>query len=117
MKMEPTVRLHRSIMNRLDYPVNLIGQTAHVQVYLAKSLVPAGSSLAKKVLQGCESDYLQIQRFFGGITTPKLVCVIAPLEPSHNGTGGAYHYACSDPVLYCDANLMFWSNTCKQRVG
>ncbi len=88
-----------------DYPAILRGTTTHFQVYYDPALGTNGTQAADAVLATCEQDYATLQSWFGGITPPGLPIqvVIAPLDPSGNGGGGAYHYGCSAVTLYCDA--------------
>jgi hypothetical protein len=87
-----------------DYPVVQEGNTAHFVVHYDPALGPNGKSCADGVLASCESDYAQISTWFGGIDSPTLPVniVIAALDPSRQGAGGAYHYGCSAVDLYCD---------------
>jgi hypothetical protein len=103
--MLPMRQLYRRAAHGYDYPSTPVGQTAHVNVSVANELGAAGTKLARKVLQGVDGDYQQLQSLFGGLSTPLMTVIVAPLSVAHDGSGGAYHYGCSDPVLYCDADL------------
>jgi hypothetical protein len=87
-----------------DYPVVQEGSTAHFVVYYDPALSSDGKSCADGVLATCENDYNQTSVWFGGINSPLLPVniIIAPLDPSHQGQGGAYHYGCNAVDLYCD---------------
>jgi len=87
-----------------DYPVTQEGATANFVVYYDPALGPNGKSCADGVLATCENDYAQISTWFGGIASPTLPVniIIAALDPSGQGGGGAYHYGCSAVDLYCD---------------
>ena len=63
-----------------------------------------GKSCADGVLATCENDYSQTSAWFGGIASPTLPVniLIAALDPSGQGGGGAYHYGCIAVDLYCD---------------
>jgi len=100
-----TGQLYRRAVSGFDYPSTQVGQTAHVSVLAANALGPSGVQLAQRVLQGVEQDYLRLQSLFGAIQTPAMTVIVAPLSAGHDGSGGAYHHACSDPVFYCDADL------------
>jgi hypothetical protein len=86
-----------------DYPVVEEGQTKHFVAYRDPSLGPDGTSCADAVLATCENDYTQTQAWFG-IDAPQLPIdiIIAALDASGQGGGGAYHYGCSATDLYCD---------------
>lgn len=87
-----------------DYPVVTEGDSAHFVVMYDPSLGPDGKSCADGVLGSCENDYAQTSMWFGGIDSPTLPVnvIIAALDPSGQGGGGAYHYGCSAVDLYCD---------------
>jgi hypothetical protein len=74
----------------------ILGQTTHVSVLSANALGAAGVQLAQRVLQGVEPDYQRLQGLFGGLVTPGMTLVVAPLSAAHDGSGGPYHHACSD---------------------
>jgi len=86
-----------------DYPVVQEGQTTNFVVFRDSSLGPDGTSCADGVLATCENDYAQTAAWFG-IAAPQLPIniIIAALDPSGQGGGGAYHYGCSAIDLYCD---------------
>ncbi len=90
-----------------DYPVTLRGSTPHFNVYYDPAL-PAGAAVADGILATCERDFGTMQWYFGGIAPPALPfnIVIAPLDPSGRGYGGAYHYGCSAVDLYLDAKTV-----------
>ncbi len=87
-----------------DYPVVQEGQTTNFVVYYDPSFGANGKSAADGELAVCENDYGQTSAWFGGITSPTLPVnvILAPLDPSGQGGGGAYHYGCSAVDLYCD---------------
>jgi hypothetical protein len=61
----------------------------------------------------CEADYSTLQSYFGGITPAGLPIqvVVAPLDASGNGGGGAYHATCASVTLYCDVKWLPALNT------
>jgi hypothetical protein len=87
-----------------DYPVVQEGQTAHFIINYDPSLGPDRKSCADGELAVCENDYAQTSAWFGGIDSPTLPInlILAALDPSGQGGGGAYHYGCSAVDLYCD---------------
>jgi len=87
-----------------DYPVWQEGTTEHFVVYYDPSLASDGKSCADGILSTCENDYAQTSVWFGGIDSPTLPVnvIIAALDPSGQGGGGAFHYGCSAVDLYCD---------------
>jgi hypothetical protein len=87
-----------------DYPVVQEGTTANFAVYYDPSLGSDGQSCADGVLATCENEYAQASAWFGGISSPTLPVniILAALDPSGQGSGGAYHYGCSAVDLYCD---------------
>jgi hypothetical protein len=103
--MLPLHQLYRRAVTGLDFPASPVGQTTHVSVLSANALGAAGVPLAQRVLQGVELDYQRLQGLFNGLLTPGMTLVVAPLSAAHDGSGGAYHHACSDTVFYCDADL------------
>jgi hypothetical protein len=91
-----------------DYPVVQEGQTANFVVYYDPALGSDGQSCADGVLATCENEYAQTSAWFGGINSPTLPInvILAPLDPSGQGGGGAYHYGCAAVDLYCDVKNM-----------
>jgi hypothetical protein len=90
-----------------DYPTQLTGTTqdGNVTVYYDPSLGQDGSDLAQQFLQGAAQAYGDTQAFFAVPGSPVNV-IIAALNGSTDGLGGAYHYGCNfNPGgdLYCDA--------------
>jgi hypothetical protein len=87
-----------------DYPADLEGSTANFAVYYDPALGGPGKSCADGMLATCEHDYAQVASWFGGIASPTLPVnvIIAPLDRSGQGGGGAYHYGCGAVDLYCD---------------
>lgn len=87
-----------------DYPVTQEGTTKNFVVYYDPALGAAGKSCADGMLATCENDYAQVSKWFGGIASATLPVnvIIAPLDSSGQGGGGAYHYGCSAVDLYCD---------------
>jgi hypothetical protein len=67
------------------------------------SLGANGQAIADGVLASCENEYNVLSFLFGGITPGPFNIIIAPLDPSGQGQGGAYHYGCGATDLYCDA--------------
>ncbi len=104
----------------LDYPTTFAGSTAHFCVYYdATTLGATGSTIANGVLATCENDYNTISAYFNGLqTTPVSTptnenptgtlynLIIAQLDPSGQGGGGAYHYGCGAGDLYLDAKTV-----------
>lgn len=90
--------------DKFDYPLTSIGSTASVDVVIADELRSSADALAQAVLAGVEADYQALLATWAGLAVPRPTCIIAPLSSASDGSGGAYHYACSDPVLYCDAD-------------
>ena len=86
-----------------DYPTVQEGSTADFVVFYDPSLGANGKSCADGVLATCENDYAQTAAWFG-IDAPKLPIniIIAALDSSGQGSGGAYHYGCDAIDLYCD---------------
>jgi len=91
-----------------DYPAVQEGQTQNFAVYYDPSLSPNGQSCADGILATCENDYAQTSAWFGGIASPTLPVniILAALDPSGQGGGGAYHYGCSAVDLYCDVKTV-----------
>lgn len=92
--------------DHFDYPAILRGTTPHFNVYYDDTALGAnGAAIADGVLATCEQDYNTMAGFFGGITPAGLPfnILIAALDPSGQGGGGAYHYGCGAVDLYCDA--------------
>jgi hypothetical protein len=88
---------------RFDYPVTMAGSTANSVVYYQTALGSLGSTIAEAVMGKFESDFARLTEFFGGAKLPKhLNIVIAALDPTQGGSGGAYHHSCSDETLYID---------------
>jgi hypothetical protein len=102
-----TIRPHRAIAERLDYPATQVGVTGNVTVSYASSLGPPGLALAQQLLAGAAKPYDDMQTLFataGGAVE----VVVAPLSTGHDGSGGAYHYGCdfsSGGTLYVDATF------------
>jgi hypothetical protein len=72
-------------------------------VYYDPFLGDAGKSCADGVLASCENDYQQTAAWFGSdVPTLPINIIIAALDPSGQGGGGAYHYGCDAVDLYCD---------------
>jgi hypothetical protein len=87
-----------------DYPATQEGATKNFVVYYDPALGANGKSCADGMLATCENDYSQTSTWFGGIASPALPVniLIAPLDSSGQGGGGAYHYGCNAVDLYCD---------------
>lgn len=99
-----------------DYPTTFAGQTAHYCVYYDSALGANGLTIANAVLANCENDYNTLVGWFGGLVpaanaTPTnenptgalFNVLIAALDPSGQGGGGAYHYGCAAGDIYIDA--------------
>ncbi len=89
-----------------DYPATLRGSTSHFNVYYDPSLGANGQTIADGVMASCENEYNILSFLFGGITPGPFNIIIAPLDPSGQGYGGAYHYGCGATDLYCDAKTV-----------
>ncbi len=89
-----------------DFPATLVGSTTHFTVYYDPGLGPNGLTIANGVLASCENEFNTLSFLFGGITPGPYNIIIAPLDPSGQGQGGAYHYGCSATDLYCDAKTV-----------
>lgn len=89
-----------------DYPATLEGSTTHFSVYYDPSLGANGQAIADGVLASCENEYNILSFLFGGLTPGPFNIIIAPLDPSGQGQGGAYHYGCGATDLYCDAKTV-----------
>ena len=88
------------------YPTTLEGSTAHFNVYYDPSLGANGQAIADGVLASCENEYNILSFLFGGITPGPFNIIIAPLDPSGQGGGGAFHFGCGATDLYCDAKTV-----------
>jgi hypothetical protein len=91
-----------------DYPnVVLQGSTQHFNVNYDTDLGADGQMIANGVLASCESEYNTLSFLFG-ITNPpqQFNIIIAPLDPSGQGSGGAFHYGCNGTDLYIDAKTV-----------
>jgi hypothetical protein len=92
-----------------DYPATLCGSTNHFKVYYDDTTLGAnGAAIADGVLATCENDYNTISRYFGGLKPASLPfnIIIAALDPSGQGGGGAFHYGCDGVDLSCDAKTV-----------
>ncbi len=89
-----------------DYPATLEGSTTHFSVYYDPSLGANGQAIADGVLASCENEYNILSFLFGGLTPGPFNIIIAPLDPSGQGQGGAFHYGCGATDLYCDAKTV-----------
>ena len=102
-----TIRPHRAISERLDYPATQVGVSGNVTVSYDSSLGAPGLSLAQRLLAGVTKPYDDMQTLFGTAGGATEV-VLAPLSTAHDGSGGAYHYGCdfsSGGILYVDATF------------
>lgn len=88
-----------------DYPTILKGSTAHFTVYYDPALGAQGQTIADGVLATCENEYNILSFLFGGISAGPFNIIIAALDSSGQGRGGAYHYGCAAADLYCDAKI------------
>jgi len=88
------------------YPTILRGSTAHFNVYYDPSLGVNGQTIADGVLASCENEYNILSFLFGGIAAGPFNIIIAPLDPSGQGFGGAFHFGCGATDLYCDAKTV-----------
>ena len=88
------------------YPTTLEGSTAHFNVYYDPSLGANGQAIADGVLASCENEYNILSFLFGGIAPGPFNIIIAPLDPSGQGGGGAFHFGCGATDLYCDAKTV-----------
>lgn len=89
-----------------DYPATLRGSTSHFNVYYDPSLGANGQTIADGVMASCENEYNILSFLFGGITPGPFNIIIAPLDPTGQGRGGAYHYGCGATDFYCDAKTV-----------
>lgn len=91
-----------------DYPAEFRGSTPHFRVYYDPALGASAVPAANAVLTNCEHDFAAVQAWFGGLTPPGMPfqIVVAPLDPSGNGGGGAYHWGCPATTIYCDARWL-----------
>ena len=88
-----TVHRKRPSRGPFDVPTTMEGSTTHCVVYYETTLGKEGSTIAKAVMQKCEADFAKLAGFFGGIRLPKpLNVIVAALERSGDGSGGAYHH-------------------------
>jgi hypothetical protein len=88
------------------YPATIQGSTTHFNVYYDPSLGANGQTIANGVLATCENEYNILSFLFGGITPGPFNIIIAPLDPSGQGQGGAFHFGCGATDLYCDAKTV-----------
>lgn len=96
-----TLRLSR-IQSGFDYPATLASSTTYCDIYYATSLGALGATCAANMRPEVDGQYSTCFQWFGMINQPRAKIVISPLSTFHDGTGGAYHYSCVDPTLYCD---------------
>ena len=96
-----TLRISR-IQSGFDYPVTLAATTNNCDIYYATTLGTGGAQCAAKLQPEVDGQYATAFEWFGMINQPRAKIIIAPLSTFHDGTGGAYHYSCVDPTLYCD---------------
>src|SRR5258708_16764238 len=82
------------------YPTTLEGSTAHFNVYYDPSLGANGQAIADGVLASCENEYNILSFLFGGIAPGPFNIIIAPLDPSGQGGGGAFHSGVVAADLY-----------------
>jgi hypothetical protein len=88
-----------------DFPVAAIGITGHASVYYDTSLGTAGHLLASQVFHLLPQAIVKCELDFGQAVLDFNV-VVAGLDGSHQGLGGAYHYGCdftTGRTLYVDA--------------
>ncbi len=88
------------------YPTVLEGSTTHFNVYYDPSLGANGQAIADGVLASCENEYNSLSFLFGGLTPGPFNIIIAPLDSSGQGQGGAFHFGCGATDLYCDAKTV-----------
>jgi hypothetical protein len=89
-----------------DWPVTRQGATENAVVYYETALGSVGSEIAQAVLGKIEDDLAKLKAFFGGTTLPKPLNIIAAsIGGAQDGSGGAYHYACSAEDLYVDVKI------------
>ena len=101
-----TVHRKRPSRGPFDVPTTMEGSTTHCVVYYETTLGKEGSTIAKAVMEKCEADFAKLAGFFGGIRLPKpLNVIVAALERSGDGSGGAYHHTCLAEDLYCDIKI------------
>jgi hypothetical protein len=108
VKPGETVPLDRPALAADGGPYTLRGSTAHFTVYYEDALGANGPVLADAVLASCESEYAQIQGWFGELTPPNEPFTVYVVT----GTFGAYHANCAATEEHCaafsgtDANLV-----------
>lgn len=103
--MQTPFPLQKGQLVQLDYPVTSAGVTAHVIIDAALQLGDTGVGLGKDMLKYVEHSYTTLTQWFGLETPVKLHIVLSPLSENYDGSGGAYHHSCDDPVLYIDATF------------
>jgi hypothetical protein len=62
--------------------------------------------IANGVLASCENEYNMLCSLFGSTKPGPFNIIIAPLDPTGQGRGGAYHYGCDATDLYVDAKTV-----------
>jgi hypothetical protein len=104
------LRLSR-VQSGFDYPVTLASSTTYCDIYYATSLGTLGAQCAANLRPEVDGQYSTCFEWFGMINQPRAKIVISPLSTFHDGTGGAYHYSCVDPTLYCDLDQNNYKRT------
>ena len=104
------LRLSR-IQSGFDYPATLASSTTYCDIYYATSLGTLGADCATKLRPEVDGQYSTCFEWFGMINQPRAKIIISPLSTFHDGTGGAYHYSCVDPTLYCDLDQNNYKRT------
>jgi hypothetical protein len=99
------------IQSGFDYSVTLASSTTYCDIYYAVSLGAAGAQCAAKLHPEVDGQYSTAFQWFGMINQPRAKIIISPLSTFHDGTGGAYHYSCVDPTLYCDLDQNNYKRT------
>jgi hypothetical protein len=79
-------------------PYVLRGQTPNFTVFYEDALGDAGAALADGVLGSCESEYAQLQGWFG-VPAPSLPFSVYVVT----GDFGAYHASCDATEMHCAA--------------
>lgn len=103
--MQTPFPLQEGQLVQLDYPVRMGTVTPHVILDSATQLGDIGVGLVKDMAKYVEHSYATLTGWFGIETPVKLHIVLSPLSENYDGSGGAYHLSCDDPVLYLDATF------------
>jgi hypothetical protein len=86
-----------------DFQVLPSAETDHVIIESALELDDRGVGLGKELAKYVEHSYATLTKWFRTETPTKLRVILSPLSLESDGSGGAYHHSCDDPILYIDA--------------